>query len=67
MRFVFEDKADDLLSKLFCYAYSSERNEKFIFTGGIGKVAGVVDSILKKYKRKCMCIYGCDTRKSLYY
>ena len=56
MRFVFEDKADDLLSKLFCSAYSSDRNREFIFSGGIGKVAGIVDSILKETKEN-VCVF----------
>lgn len=55
MRFVFEDKADDLLSKLFCSAYDRERNREFIFAGGIGKVAGVVNSILEDTKEN-VCV-----------
>lgn len=47
MRFVFEDRCDDLLSKLFCAAYSDTKSREFIFAGGIGKIAGVVISILK--------------------
>lgn len=56
MKFVFEDKRGDLLSKLFCAAYKEEQNKEFIFANGIGNVAGIVSAILEGTDEK-VCVF----------
>ena len=56
MKFVFEDKREDFLSKLFCAAYKDEQRKEFIFANGIGNVAGIVGTILEGTDEK-LCVF----------
>ena len=46
MKYIFEDKKDDILSKLLCRAYSEEVSSNFIFAGGNGRIKSVLEGLL---------------------
>lgn len=56
MIYIFEDKEDDILSRLFRKSYSIEATNKFVYSNGNGMIIKTVEEYLKEIQEE-ICVF----------
>lgn len=56
MIYIFEDKEDDILSRLFRKSYSIEATNKFVYSNGNGRIIKTAEEYLKETQEE-ICVF----------
>ena len=56
MIYIFEDKEDDILARLFRKSYSIEATNKFVYSNGNGRIIKTAEEYLKETQEE-ICVF----------